>query len=448
MWPRLSRRTVLGAGVAALAGGAGQDVPDLPPPTPPTRDDLELAARFASTPDGGQVRLDRERTYRLTRPIRHGRSVSVDLNGSLLVGSTGLLVITPAKRSYSRGGYFEARKGAEAAVPLDLADLDIRRGELLRMQSNTLRLKRGGYRFGELATLSPKTRGRHFVMRDVFLDDYQVDRIDVFQPITVELFNGRLDVSQAVQVRERGKNPVIAAVLMGAVVRVDGVEALGGDFSGGGVLAEGDTVRLHGVNSHGFLDLGGIPGGGRLGYGMAASGRDVLVEACGGSACKHVIECPSRDYVTPLYTVIDADCASPVGAQDRMMTTQGGERQPVHQYLVGCHANVGRMVLNRPRLDGVNSLIGVRNGWAEIIDAQLTTRGVNPSYGGSYLVNVAERPVEHVLMTRPLVALEGETRPSRFLVGIQPEARSAANRVEIDTPPRSQDGFELLGSGV
>lgn len=444
MWPPLSRRALLACGAVALAGGAGQDVPDPPPPPPPSADDLLLASLFASARDGDLVRLDRERTYRLTRPLRHGRSVRIDLNGSRLVGSTGLLVVSPPKRSYARGGYFNARRGTDIAAALDLADLDVRPGELLRMQSDTLRLKRGGYRFGELATLSTRSRGRNLVMQDGFLDDYQVDRIDVFRPITIELFNGGLEIVDAAKARGRGRNPAIAAVLMGAVVRVDGVTLSGDDFAGGGLFAEGDAVRLRGVRADGFLDLGGIPGGGRLGYGMTGSGRDVQVEACGGSNCKHVIESASRDYVTARYTVIDAECASPAGAQDRMMTTQGGERQPVHQYLVGCHANVGRMTLIRPRLDGVNSLIGVRNGWAEISDAQLTTRGVNPLWGGTYLVNVAERAVENVYLRGPVVTLDMPMGgPTCFLVGVQREARGGDGVLRVDGGPVAQPGFQL-----
>lgn len=428
----VDRRGFLVLGSLGLISATASDNARRPPAPPPTADDLELAALFAAAPDGGRIKLDRGRHYQLTQSIHHDRSIGVDLNRSRLSGVQELLIISAPRRIVKLSKPFDVIQGS-SAVHLPKG-VQVQVGDLVRFESDDVRQKRGRYKFGEINQVDRNQSGQ-LQMRAPLQESYRVDRMSVQKPIWIELLNGELDVVEAKPVTQRGARAVIATVLSGASVLVDSVRAYGGDYAGVGIYADGQEVRLRSVWGEGFLDLGGIPGGGRLGYGMTVLGRDVRVESSGGARCKHVIECASRDYLTASFTMLDVVCSSPGGRQDEMMMTVAGERQPVFQYLVGCHANVTNMRISRAKLDGVNSLIGVRNGNAEVVDSILTTRGVNRSYGGNYLVNIYETPLEKVMLDHPrIVNAQPLGGASGFLVGVQSDAASAAGEISIVNP--------------
>lgn len=356
-------------------------------------------------------------TYYVSRPIVATKSINLDLNGAKIRGPAGVLVAERTRYSYTAGAYFTTVQGMSSfTLPVGVT---IVKGDLLRLESDTVRETVGTYLYGTYAAVVNVSAG--IVIIDVaFEAAYSVDRIYVMEPLHVRVVNGAIDVSGAVQVATG--NPAIGIQTTGMFVTAENLSLIGGDYAGIGLNALGHTIRVNGVRCENFKDMGGVPAGGRLGYGVQASGVDVeFGEGTGGSRCKHVLTSATRNVVAQAVRMRGVWGHSPKGNAGADVTTQDGQSSPLYQQAFDIHANVEFAEIGPFRFDGVNSVIAIRNGRAKIHHGDIVHHGSQTDFRQDFLVNIYERAVDEVRLQEICVNCDalGVGDPVVSLTGIE-----------------------------
>lgn len=388
---------------------------------------LEALLKQAAA-SGATVRCQAGKVYFLSRAASPACAVRLDLNGATLRGAKGVLTGSRTRATYSAGRYFTSVAG-QASFTKQPAQ-DIRAGDILRFESNDTRIATGSYKHGQYTRVL-SVSGNAVTLGVPFYASYSVDRIAVLEPLCHRLENGTLDISGAERVSSG--MPVTGAYLRGDRIEVARVRVIGGKEAGMGLQLEGMTVVAEDCHVHDVTNISGVPGGGRVGYGIAPLGDMVHIVRPVVERCKHGISSASREFMTRIVKITDAICMTPPQTQGQTAKSQDGVESPLYQAAIDAHANVGYLEVVRANFDGVNTAIAVRNGNALIVDPVIRISGMTTLYRNDIAIIAYEAPVEHLhIRNARMIVASGYNSALPTLVGIQTIGTAAHRAVVVD----------------
>jgi formylmethanofuran dehydrogenase subunit D len=112
----------------------------------------------------------------------------------------------------------------------------------------------------------------------------------------IKLKNGTIDVSQT--------NYGNGINILGLNITIENVTIIGADQCQQGITVTGENIRIIGCDISGFTNTQGMyGGGGRLGYGINAIGRNIKIDGNSIYNCKHCVTSADRYSYTDLLTV-------------------------------------------------------------------------------------------------------------------------------------------------
>lgn len=416
-----------------------------------TPDDAAFAAQLAYTPPGGIVRPNAGRTLYLSQRASTTKSVHIDLNGCHVIAPKGIVSVGSTRIDITDAAgivlfpgdpptRFVAQEGKLSCdIPLALVGL-LQEGDIFQDESNDVAVEAGDYTWGQrnrILKLNPPSEGHpngEILFARPMNGDYTVHRIKVIDPLDFSIYNGFVDSSGAARALLPGENPVISVVANVDRFFARDLQLRGNLDAGAGINFLAMDASINDCRADYYLNQYGIPSGGRLGYGISGAADVLNIRRSGGSRCKHVISLSSRVLVTEEANVIDCWATSPKGVlANTPPLIDGSGAQPLYQDMIDCHANTRDLKIIRPRTDGINSHIAIRNGHATIENPIMLSRGVMTAFRQDYLINIREAPLRRLtvrdveLYVDPLEA--GQVAPS--LVGIQQYWAGAHGVVDV-----------------
>lgn len=145
----------------------------------------------------------------------------------------------------------------------------------------------------------------------MFYGDYTVTTMTVYSANTgFSICNGVLDIS--------GSSPVaqdtVAAQLTGKNLRISQVEFRGNENTGVLLNVSGENAVIENCNFYECFNILGLPGGGRVGYGVNVTGNNISVRNSVFVNCKHAFTSASRTIVAINLAIRDCSFYEPQGS--------------------------------------------------------------------------------------------------------------------------------------
>lgn len=246
-------------------------------------DTSKLQAAFDDCPLYGTVVFAPGKTYLVNQTLYSENASVIDLMGSTLKADSSLAgpMLRMGKEILSSTAITPLTVGVndvELTLPLGItAEV----GNLIGFESDTVRA--GTYLHGMWAVVT-EVDGQDITISTPFYEGFDVDRIEVWRGYpTLSLLNGTLDLTSIPAVA----NFTEGVLFRGTNIYAKGMTIWGSENAGVGLRADGEGALVEACSSNGFLNLPGISGGGRVGYGFAFYGNNMKAHRCQTNNCKH-----------------------------------------------------------------------------------------------------------------------------------------------------------------
>jgi hypothetical protein len=246
---------------------------------------------------GGEILFGRGETYLCESTVNIVNAGSLNLNGSTIKASSAitseLVLWQRLLNSYSAPSDFTAFSVTQNASSFTIpAGVSLSVGDVVKLRSNTDRITQ--YKHGALVTILGVSGGVAYV-NIPFYGGFQVDEIRRFKGFAkMELSNGFIDMTLV------GSAPAftVGVRVLGSNIFVHGCTFTGSLYAGMGLMVEGDGALIENCKAVGFRNTQGLPGGGRIGYGIGCYGNNTIVHGCTLINNKHGIASGSRELVS------------------------------------------------------------------------------------------------------------------------------------------------------
>lgn len=267
-----------------------------------TNDYVAIQAAIDALVDGGTLNFENGATYLIGSRLQGSKSIKVVGNGATIKGSSAMLATSTslwsiANRKSTTGGVSISvtQNGNSFTIP---SGVSVSPGDMVLMKSTTVYYPDPSgtdYLCGQWARVN-RVSGSTAYINGLFLAGaYTATTIEVYDALDKTSITGlTFDVSNT-----DTANPILTSGLIyqGGGILVDNCQFIGNSNAGMGLFVEGENANVTNSTFSEFLNLQGIGGGGRLGYGVKGDANGTIVRGCVFNDCKHSFSSSSRSFV-------------------------------------------------------------------------------------------------------------------------------------------------------
>jgi len=314
-------------------------------------DTTALNSGLAECPAYGKYTFEKNKTYKITGQLTRTEPIEIDLNGSTLVltgSNKTALSISQTKATYTGQTIAMDANTPSFTIP---GGATVVKGDIVKLWSDTSYTTGVNYRRGYIGVVHSVV-GSTAYLRSVPEFTFTANNLTVYKGIRgITVKNGTIDVSGC----EFGNGLVV----LGVNVKIENVTVVGADWCHQGMALTGENVRVEGCDISGFTNTNGqYGGGGRLGYGINAIGRNIILEGNNIINCKHCITTADRYSYTDSYIIKNNFIFQDVARANETIPYDGSD---VFIAPMDIHANALHVVIENNKILACNGIMNIRS---------------------------------------------------------------------------------------
>jgi len=274
-----------------------------------TNDAPAIQAAINALSDGGELRFESNKTYLVESGLTVNKSIRIIGNKSAIKGSSTLMatngsVLMDIKNRKSTNSVSVSIPDNDNVFTIP-SGVSVEAGDMVLFTSTDIYRANSvaNYYKGQWVRIDRVDGTTAYTAGMFLIGTYTATTMEVYKPLDkTSIYGLQFDLSLTDE-----SNPLLTTGLsyIGAGILVDNCDFKGNSNAGVALRVLGENANITNSTFSDFLNLQGIGGSGRLGYGVSTGSNGTNIRGCFFNDCKHSCTASVRTYVTVGQFVVD-----------------------------------------------------------------------------------------------------------------------------------------------